>query len=379
MGMYVTEPYFSSPTDTFSNSISLILVLTALVNKQELKGYWMLLLYAIFMFILSMIHMVVKKQNEKAKRITFWTLKHMGSSRVMFSSVYIISAFSYFQDNYSMLFAAMVLWICMVPVGLVERIINAISQLYGILKESGVDSYIGLAVRNSDSKLYTISVSKTDAKERLISSSKQALYAVKVNSDSYRLGVEVWRNNLIDSIWINIILLESKEFEVSLDELKNIGLNINYIEALGTAHILSNEKIDVAIYNKLNSCKIYSKQADFLGFVLPESNISTIRFSLLNNNEIRITEGTIVKTCITGEDVLYQVVNGVTKIESNSIDSDYGYICAVARKLGHYDKGKYEIEHVNWLPEINEPVYLCKINSDVDLKAIANEAIEAFT
>ena len=28
MGMYVTEPYFSSPTDTLSNSISLILVLT---------------------------------------------------------------------------------------------------------------------------------------------------------------------------------------------------------------------------------------------------------------------------------------------------------------------------------------------------------------
>ena len=27
MGMYVTEPYFSSPTDTLSNSISLILVL----------------------------------------------------------------------------------------------------------------------------------------------------------------------------------------------------------------------------------------------------------------------------------------------------------------------------------------------------------------
>lgn len=127
MGMYVTEPYFSSPTDTLSNSISLILVLLAITNRQELNGYIELLVYAVCMFILSIFHMVVKNYNEKAKRISFWCLKHLGSSKTMFSVVYLVSAFSFFRDNTPMLFAAIALWICMVPIGLVESIIAKFS------------------------------------------------------------------------------------------------------------------------------------------------------------------------------------------------------------------------------------------------------------
>lgn len=39
MGMYVTEPYFSSPTDTLSNSISLILVLLVTVRIASMDIY----------------------------------------------------------------------------------------------------------------------------------------------------------------------------------------------------------------------------------------------------------------------------------------------------------------------------------------------------
>ena len=43
---------------------------------------------------------------------------------------------------------------------------------------------------------------------------------------------------------------------------------------------------------------------DFIGFVLPESNVSAIRFSTCKTDEMRITEGTIVKTRIAGNEVL---------------------------------------------------------------------------
>ena len=150
MGMYVTEPYFSSPTDTLSNSISLILVLLAITNWQELKGYVELLVYAVCMFILSIFHMIVKNYNERAKRISFWCLKNLGSSKTMFSVVYLVSAFSFFRDNIPMLFAAIALWICMVPIGLVESIIAKFSQLMAIIKEKDIDSCIGVSIKNSD-------------------------------------------------------------------------------------------------------------------------------------------------------------------------------------------------------------------------------------
>lgn len=375
MGMYVTEPYFSSPTDTLSNSISLILVLLAITNRQELKGYVELLVYAVCMFILSIFHMIVKNYNEKAKRISFWCLKHLGSSKTMFSVVYLVSAFSFFRDNIPMLFAAIALWICMVPIGLVESIIAKFSQLMGIIKEKDIDSCIGVAIKNSESNLYTISVPKTDKKEKLVSLSRNSVYAVKVDSDSYSLGIETQRKNLIDSIWISIMLLDDAELEITLNDLEDIGININYTENLGAAHVLNEEKIKQSILEQLKSSTIFKERDDFIGFVLPESNVSTIRFNTCKIDETRLTEGTIVKTHIAGSEVLYQVINGITKIVSNSADSEYGYMCAVARKLGHYDAEHHEIKHVNWTPKVYEPVYLCKVNRDIDLQEIAKTSI----
>lgn len=375
MGMYVTEPYFSSPTDTLSNSISLILVLTSLTNRQELKGYVGLLVYAVCMFMLSIFHMIIKNHNEKAKRISFWCLKHLGSSKTMFSVVYLVSGFSFFRDNMPMLFAAIALWICMVPIGLIEKIIAILSQLMGIIKEKDTDSCIGIAVKNSDSNLYTISVSKTDEKEKLISSSRNSVYAVKVDSDSYCLGIETQRKNLIDSTWFSIMLLDYAGMGIALSKLKDIGININYTEALGTAHVLNEGKIEQSILEQLKSSTTFMERDDFIGFVLPESNVSAIRFSTCKTDEMRITEGTIVRTRIAGNEVLYQVINGITKIASNSADSEYGYMCAVARKLGHYDVEHHEIKHVNWTPKVYEPVYLCKVKRNVDLQEIATTSI----
>ncbi len=375
MGMYVTEPYFSSPTDTLSNSISLILVLLAITNRQELKGYVELLVYAVCMFILSIFHMIVKNYNERAKRISFWCLKHLGSSKTMFSVVYLVSAFSFFRDNIPMLFAAIALWICMVPIGLVESIIAKFSQLMGIIKEKDIDSCIGVAIKNSESNLYTISVPKTDKKEKLVSLSRNSVYAVKVDSDSYSLGIETQRKNLIDSIWISIMLLDDAELEITLNDLEDIGININYTENLGAAHVLNEGKIKQSILEQLKSSTIFKERDDFIGFVLPESNVSTIRFNTCKIDETRLTEGTIVKTHIAGSEVLYQVINGITKIVSNSADSEYGYMCAVARKLGHYDAEHHEIKYVNWTPKVYESVYLCKVNRDIDLQEIAKTSI----
>ena len=148
----------------------------------------------------------------------------------MFSVVYLVSGFSFFRDNMPMLFAAIALWICMVPIGLIEKIIAILSQLMGIIKEKDTDSCIGIAVKNSESNLYTISVSKTDEKEKLISSSRNSVYAVKVDSDSYCLGIETQRKNLIDSTWISIMLLDYAGMGIALSKLKDEETVRKYIQ-----------------------------------------------------------------------------------------------------------------------------------------------------
>lgn len=109
------------------------------------------------------------------------------------------------------------------------------------------------------------------------------------------------------------MLLDNAELEITLNDLEDIGININYTENLGTAHVLNNGKIKQSILEQLKLSTIFMERDDFIGFVLPESNVSTIRFNTCKIDETRLTEGTIVKTHIAGSEVLYQVINGITR------------------------------------------------------------------
>lgn len=43
------------------------------------------------------------------------------------------------------------------------------------------------------------------------------------------------------------MLLDNAELEITLNDLEDIGININYTENLGTAHVLNNGKIKQSI------------------------------------------------------------------------------------------------------------------------------------
>lgn len=128
MGRYVTKPYFSSPTDTFANSISLILVLTA-SDHSSLIGYKQLLFFSYFLFLLSLLHIIFKNINEKFKNISYWIMKNVGSSTILYSFVYLLSAYSFFVPaNCPMFTAAIAVWICIVFFDVYGKMIRKISS-----------------------------------------------------------------------------------------------------------------------------------------------------------------------------------------------------------------------------------------------------------
>ena len=121
---------------------------------------------------------------------------------MIFSAVYILSAFSYFNQNYPMLLASLLLWVMMVPVDSLSYIISWICSCINIIKEKESGS-IGIAVRNSENEYYTIQVSKTDKHENLLNSISDQIFVIKTDSDSYSIGIATGKTNLIESIWID--------------------------------------------------------------------------------------------------------------------------------------------------------------------------------
>lgn len=372
LGKYVSEPYFSSPSDTFTNSLSLIIFLLGLAEGKQLKGYWILLVCAAVLFALSLSHMLFKDKSEKFRKLSYSVLRVIGKSEVIFSAVYILSAFSYFNQNYPMLLASLLLWVMMVPVDSLSYIISWICSCINIIKEKESGS-IGIAVRNSENEYYTIQVSKTDKHENLLNSISDQIFVIKTDSDSYSIGIATGKTNLIESIWIDLFLLESK-FNYDFNTVKTWNITPEKAELIGTTYISSIAELPANVQLDISSSHIWGKRDKLIGFILQDSNLNSIKFKLCDSKG-RIKEGVIVKTNILGEPVLYQVINGITRIESNRADNEAGYMCAVGRKLGKYNQDKNELQSVNWTPKMSEPVYLCEVNNDADLEEISKTAI----
>lgn len=376
MGKYVTEPYFSSPTDTFSNSISLILMLQTVADKSKLVGYYFLYVYAVLMFGLSLTHIVFKNVNERFKRISFFVLKNIGTSKMMFSAVYLFSAYSYFKDNMSMLIFAIALWICLIFFDVYEMLIRKMQELVKIIKVKQID-VIGMAVKNDNDSIIHVEVSKKREDVNEIFNSKNRIFAIKTANDIYELAICVDTKMLLESIWIELLILTDEEGHLTFqtNEAGLLGLYGIGGEEIGTTYSIEEKNVDTEWRKRIdNTYEIINKNR-FIGFVLPDSNINNIKFGVCRAEDGRLTEGAIIETKVNGKRVLYQVINGITREEDNRVNSSDGFICGVARKLGTYDYEKSELKVSKWTPKTHEPVYLCETSRTTDFQKIADTAI----
>lgn len=377
MGSYVTEPYFSSPTDTFANSISLILVLSA-SDHSSLIGYKPLLIFSYFLFLLSLLHIIFKNTNKKFKNLSYWIMKNVGSSTVLYSFVYLLSAYSFFAlANCPMFTAAIAVWICIVFFDVYGKIIRKISSLICILKSKSQSPIIGYAIRSYNANSFTISIPKSEDNVHHFSTLSQKVFIVKSDSNTYTLALAAKKDYTIDSILLTLLTLTENghPVEIKRPNLQGQGINIHYNESIGAAHEIDLSVIASDLLEKINKSPEYLKQESLLGFVLPDSDISVIRFSLNRDNSKQIKEGNIVSVNIFGEDVLYQITNGITKTDTYNYESASGYICCTAHKLGIYNFSKNLLNSAKWVPSTNECVYLYSVNTNVDYQEIAKSSI----
>lgn len=377
MGRYVTEPYFSSPTDTFTNSVSLAIVLYAVPSKT-LVLYYPLLIFTLLLVVLSLLHIIFKNTNEKFKNISYWILKNVGSSTVIYSLVYLLSAYSFFAKNNMPLFiCALTIWICIVFFDVYGKLVIKITTLLKIIRSTPKTAAIGFAIKNTNKNCFTISIPKTEENVRHFKTLLQKVFIVKTDSNTYTFSVATKADYSIDNILLELVTITDNEHPIDIQRsnLQDIGLHIQYDEVLGAVHEIQLANLTTDLVNRINKTPIYAKQDLLLGFVLPDSNINIIKFSLDNGNRKQIKEGSIVSVRIFEKDVLYQVINGITKTDTYGTETEAGYICCIARKLGIYDYSNNSLASAKWTPASNEGVYLCTTKPTVNYQEIANSSI----
>ena len=88
------------------------------------------------------------------------------------------------------------------------------------------------------------------------------------------------------------------------------------------------------------------------------NNISFLVNYLGYNSKTKISEGQLLEVNVQGTKVLYQIIEGITKIETLEQKNQTGLIVGEAIQLGTWNNDKLQFEQFGWVPSINTPVYI---------------------
>lgn len=380
MGQYVTEPFFSTPADSLANSITLLFALLTVNNKNTLIGYSALLFFSICMIFISIISILCKDKRNKFSNFIYVIVKSIGSSKFIYSLVFILSSCSYFANNeyMSLFIISIAVWISIVFLGLVERIIKFIAQLKNTLISTEDNNFLGCAIRCSSIGIYTIKTEKNKKNILQFSDRDRNIVFIKTDKETYSLGLVTSVKTSLESFYIDVSLIcddQNMPITVPQSEMINIAHNIHLPEVLGASWNIGIAYLNKTVKEKIERSTLYKNFNSFIGYVEQNSDINTINFRIIENNSLQIKDGLIISTFIYGQEVLYQIINGFTKKEIDDCNSSTGYICGLARKLGVYDKVSSQLNIVKWIPAMGEKVFLHKTEKDINLKAIADSAI----
>lgn len=115
---------------------------------------------------------------------------------------------------------------------------------------------------------------------------------------------------------------------------------------------------------------IYGRHIDQLcGLVAVDSSVSTVQFEVTKAEGLEV--GSLLSVRVADSDVLYQVVDGITKEEVVQQKNTYGYVKASAKQVGIWEPDLLGFRSCRWLPLMNSPVFIERTHENqVDRSAI---------
>lgn len=332
----IDQPHFSKDSNIFLNSITagISLLLVEDTNRDQL--FWVFTFYVLYLAISSYILMwkrknVLSEENEWVQFISRLN-RIIGRPEAIFSAFFIWGAIKQFgyTTNFNLL---LLYWVAFVIFN-IPNLAKAIEKLLS-KKE---DSRIGIALGS--------------------------IFGVQSkNTFLVKLFEERPSTKLFDFV----------EFQYSIDQKVRKGLivDVYLLNQEQWIKVLYNQEIDEVFNNENiltthNSDVVYKivnpPENDYLdrliGIVTENSTIGKIRF--FYNSKVAINEGQLLQATVNNQKVLYQVVEGLTKIEQLERKNQSGFILGEAIQLGTWNNNKFRFEQFGWVPNINTPIYLAE-------------------
>lgn len=346
LGTFVTEKYFTKPLDVIVNIVTLFVVLLTLDNVQEFLLYMPLLVYASLTAVIALLSFLLADEEKDANSLpqkiansSYVISSFLGSSKMLFSIVFILSIFSYFmtslQNNllinnkqvdviYMIIFWGLIILIDPIDKKLITPLINKIKDKPGpetIGKIFGVQSkkiFLAKLFEEKNIKKFDIVKFKypTEGLKNVLTG---------IVFDTYLLNQEKW---------IKVLQLNNPSDEKS-------NLNNNIIYKINDADGQLSELLGIN---------------NIVGLIIEGSTIGKIKFEYSKKKD-DLQEGDLLELNIEKKRIFYQVINGITDKEKSEAHNENGIVKGEAIQLGEWNSDKLSFQKFGWVPTIATPLF----------------------
>ena len=345
----IDQPHFSKDSNIFINAVTAAISLLLVEDNNRDFIFWVFFSVTSYLLLSSYILLWVRQRPlaDEKKSTQFFSRvnREIGKPESLFSAFFIWGALKQFGAGSNEFNALLMYWVVFIILN-IPSLSRTIEDLFISKKEEsgenalgqifGVQSKNTFLVKLFDSSKRTAKASIFDFVEFQYSTDKKIRKGLLL--DTYLLNQEQW---------IKIL---------SNNQIENI---------FGDGAVLSNHNLDV-VY-KLNEIPQNDFLKRFVGIITDNSRINKIRF--IYNSKIEVSEGQLLEITVNGKNVLYQIVEGITKIETLEQKNQTGLIIGEAIQLGTWNETKFQFEQFGWVPGVNSPVFLASNISEPEIGA----------
>lgn len=208
MGDYLTEPYYTKPVDVIVKSFTILLVLGSIpLEKQKVFILYDIFLYVnIFLLILScsLVLWGNQENNTRFKKILLGIITKFSSPSIIFSILYLLSLFSFFDNHENDFFILFGFWLLLIFKKPIEFIAKFIANIWSFVKKEDESNSIGTAIGCDNPFLYKVEINNESHQNNNIK--KGELVYLELQDNVGLLGMVFNEKHLLNKKWLSIYI-----------------------------------------------------------------------------------------------------------------------------------------------------------------------------
>lgn len=353
LGAYVSEPFFTRPVDALVNSLSLLIALIGVRDKEGFFGFWPAMIASLALLLLSVVVVAAPEGRFSGPiKALFGFITTIARSVVLFPVLYLLILVSYFLARPGEFWVLLTLLILLSARKPVESFVIRLS----LLIRSGGRSSRGPVGRVAGR-----------LSPRLVQVHRESIRGIQPG-DLVELEV-------VGGSPFAAIALYDIHRAVGIDTVVRILGNGD--SALHCGDSLESRPLATPLSGAVSSLESPEARAllgreiahylptEIVGYVGPDSTVESLVVEIpeshLYKPELQIAA--VVTAAIGDVEYLYQIVDAVTVEERIAQGDGRGFIAFRAQPLGSYNPAKRELSPPQWVPDIYSPVSLRVVES----------------